>query len=283
VTSNGISNVDQRRKKMKKKMYLVVVVVLSLLLPLITACGGGGSNPTSAPTTPVVTTTPNVTITVTPTATAIITSTPSPTTSGNPVKIGAINAWSGPVALSGVLSDPVIKLVEWQVKQQGGILGGRELKIVKYDDAGSLPQGVAGANKLVLDEKVSAIVWGGAQGAEFEAISNETEKLKVLFVPLTLPTVADKKFSVAVMPAFQALVNGPVKLVTEVLKPKTVAILITGGWEDKARVAEGWKQGVEASGINVVYSDATMVGTMDYSPYLTKIKYNNPDVLMMNM
>ena len=51
-------------------------------------------------------------------------------------------------------ADPVIKLVEWQVKQQGGILGGRDVKIVRYDNRASVAEAVAGAQKLMIDDKV---------------------------------------------------------------------------------------------------------------------------------
>jgi len=188
--------------------------------------------------------------------------------------------------MSGVAyGDPNIKLIEWQVKQQGGILGGRDVKIVRFDDGTAVANGVAGVTKLVLSDKVSAIVWGGISGAEMFAVSDECEKQQVLFVPIASVSpngVADKKFTVEVMPGFQSMINPVVKLVTEGLKAKTVAFLITGGFEDKSTIRDRWQQGMKAAGIDIVYSDATSAGTQDFSPYLTRIKKANPDVLVMN-
>ena len=39
------------------------------------------------------------------------------------------------MAMSGMLADQIIALVEEQVKNMGGILGGREVKFIRGDDA----------------------------------------------------------------------------------------------------------------------------------------------------
>jgi len=93
------------------------LLVLSLLVLLVPACGGG-SEKVSTPT-------PTVTYTPIPTATLVVTRIPTPaptsTTTGQ-VKIGAITSWSGPAAISGLaLADPIIKMVEKQVKDMGGL------------------------------------------------------------------------------------------------------------------------------------------------------------------
>jgi hypothetical protein len=51
--------------------------------------------------------------------------------------------------MTGLLADPIIKLVEHQVKDMGGILGGRNIKIVKYDNRGSVAEAGAGAVQLI--------------------------------------------------------------------------------------------------------------------------------------
>jgi len=71
----------------------------------------------------------------TPTNTSVLTATftlmPCPTPEG-PVKIGVIYALSGSTSMSGLaLAYPIIKLVEQQVKDQGGISATREEKPVK--------------------------------------------------------------------------------------------------------------------------------------------------------
>src|SRR4030042_2434787 len=103
-----------------RRNYWLFLVILSLCVLLVPACGEEELTPVSTPVSAVTPgTTPAAALTQTPTPTAI----PS-----GPVKIGAIAPWSGPMAMTGLLADPVIKLGGDQVKQMGGILGGREGK-----------------------------------------------------------------------------------------------------------------------------------------------------------
>jgi ABC-type branched-subunit amino acid transport system substrate-binding protein len=116
------------------RRWLVVLTVFSLLLLVAqTGCSGCKGERTS-------TILPIPTITVTPTPTVYSTATVT-TALSDPVKIGAIGPWSGPMGMSGVLADQAIALVEWQVKNMGGILGGREIKFVRGDDRGMVARG----------------------------------------------------------------------------------------------------------------------------------------------
>src|SRR4030042_256645 len=132
---------------LNKRCFLTVFSTLSLLLLIVLAGCGGGGEKTSIPTvTQMPTATPPTA--ATPTAVPTLTAMPTNIPSG-PVKIGAITSWSGPTAMSGLYyADRNIKLVEWQVKQTGGILGGREVKFIKYDDRSSVAESVAGGKKI---------------------------------------------------------------------------------------------------------------------------------------
>lgn len=177
---------------MISKAGLLVLAALTLFLLLVTACGGGGEEATHTLTaTPAVTTTP----TATPTPTRTDTTTPIPS---GPVKIGAIQPWSGPAALAGLYyADPAIKTVEKQVNDMGGILGGRLVKVVKYDNRNTVADSVGGVKKLVLDDKVSALVFGGTTSAQCVAVSDAAAELKVLFVTnAPLYDLAKREFTV---------------------------------------------------------------------------------------
>ena len=255
------------------RRFSLVLVVLTLFLLLVPACGGGGEEATPTFTgTPTATTTPAATQTPTPT----------PTPAKEPVKIGAIADWSGPAALSGIYyANPVIKTVEKQVNDMGGILGGRSVKVVKYDDRSSVADAAGGVTKLVLDDKVSALVFGGARNTEANAIADEAAKYKVLFVTLPpIDTVQNKYVIQATVPT-RCIVDDTAKLVTDVLKPKTVALLGRNEEFDQKVTFPGWKKALEAAGINIVYAELTPVGVLDFTPYLTKIKYYDPDVLIL--
>src|SRR4030042_998973 len=124
------------------KRWLVLFTVLGLLLlpVILPACGGGGEDetPTPSPTSTSV-------IIATPTVTATATTTP---TTSEPVKIGVISPWSGPLAVSGGLADQIIAVVEQQLKDMGGILGGSQGQFVRGDDRGVVAEAVGQARKL---------------------------------------------------------------------------------------------------------------------------------------
>ena len=264
------------------KLWLVVFTVLSLLLLIISpACGGGEEEKTNAPT-PTASPSTTLTLTPSPTPTATSTVTPMPTPSKGPVKIGAITSWSGSGAASGVgLADPIIKLVEKQVEDMGGILGGRAVKVIKYDNRASVAEAVAGAKKLVDDDKVSALVYGGISGAETQAVAGAAEELRVLYVNFGDTTgLAELKFTVNATVTDISWTQIMVTLANKVLNAKTIAFLATDFADNHNRVQIEREQ-LKARGVNTVYEQYTPVDTTDFTSYLTKIKYANPDVLIL--
>jgi len=262
--------------KVRGKLCLILLTVLSLLLVImLPACGSGGkeASPTSVETS-------------TPTAMPAVTSTPTPTaqpTSSGPVKIGGVTSWSGAAAISGItFADPCIKLVEKQVKDSGGILGGREVKVVRYDNRASVAEIQAGCTKLVYDDNVSAIVWGGVGVAEFEAVSNFAEEHQIMFVTMGgIPDIAQRKFTVNAGVFSLQLKQQSVEAPYKIVNPKTVALLATDMSDLHDRM-DYRKAYLEARGVKIVYEAYVSFETADLSSYLSKIKYENPDVLILD-
>jgi len=182
------------------------------------------------------------------------------------------------------MGDQSIKLVEKQVKDMGGILGGREVNFIKYDNHLSTPAAQAGVEKLYYDEKVSAIIWGGASLAEFDAVSTTAEELGILYVSfsdLTDPmTVANSKFTVNATVRVQDMVDPYANVAIKEFKAKKVALLSDNTQDGHVR-AERQTELFKEAGVEVVYSQFFTLDTIDFMPYLTKIKYVNPDVLVI--
>jgi len=271
------------------KRWLVVFTALSLLLLIVqTACGGGKGTSTNEPIR-TATFTPTVTIaqtaTDTPTVYPTLTATSTP---AGPVKIGAIGPWSGPMAVSGVLADQIIALVEWQVKNMGGILGGREVKFVRGDDRGMVAESVAQARKLILDDKVTILTLGGISAAHFTAVADVVEKLKVPYVGFaSIYGVAAKKYS-ACLYSHETVIGRVANFLIDVVKPKTVAYLAYEA-DDAHQLINGVegvvgaRDRLKAKGIDIVSEQYFPQDAMDFSSYLTKVKYLNPDVLVTEL
>ena len=261
--------------------FVAVVLALVLLASVLTACGGGGKEEETPTLSPTSTATTVPTATATPTATAFPTATPTPTAEG-PVKIGAICSWSGPAAMSGIAyADNIIKLVEKQVRDMGGILGGREVHVVKYDNRASVPEAVAGATKLLFDDGVLALTLGGVSAAECEAVAAFAEENHILFTPYSSITgLANMKYVDSAMPPIETYCQAYIDLAIKIAKAKTIGFLAAEVADVHVRV-KITKDAVQAAGIKVVYEDYVTLGTSDYTPYLTRLKYANPDVAIL--
>ena len=180
------------RKSILWYKLLALIMSLALLIPVLAACGDGDEEESPIPT-PTATSTATTTVTATPTATSTATATPSP--DKGPVKIGAIYPRSGTFAVVAILYDPILSLVEWQVKNQGGILGGREAKFIVGDDRGVVAEAAAQAKKLILEEKVVMLTFGGVSVASFDAVAAVAEELKVPYVALAaISGMANRKY-----------------------------------------------------------------------------------------
>ncbi len=258
---------------MLNKKYLLILVVIALMLILVPACGGGNDEPVPSPTS---TATSSVT---TPTL-----ATPTVTPSSNePVKIGGITSWTGVGAMSGIsFADPIIKLVEKEVKDSGGILGGRDVKVARYDNRASIAEIQAGCTKLLYDEKVSVLVFGGIGAAEFGAMSDFAEEHQILYVAQGgIPDVAQRKFTINGGVFSLVLKQQSFEAPYKIANPKTVALLATDQEDIRDRMKYR-REHFEAVGVKIVFEDYVSFDTMDLSSYLTKIKQKNPDVLILD-
>ncbi|MDD5095085.1 MAG: ABC transporter substrate-binding protein [Dehalococcoidia bacterium] len=254
----------------------MLVLVLVLIVPILAACGDDEEeSPTASATNPVATTPAKTT----PSAT-----TPTATASKDPVKIGVLMSWSGAMAAAGTYADACLKVIEQQIKDEGGILGGRPVQFIKQDDAGQVADTFTGFKKLVLQEDVSAVVLGGASASALVAASDAAEEHHV---PL---------FSIGSSPVDAELVNKPytircaspdiyivgqvgIDFIVNVLKPKSIGFLIGDMKETRERTSM-IKKVTEAAGIKTVSEQYVGLGTTDFNPFLTRIKRDNPEVIL---
>ncbi|MFA4837315.1 MAG: ABC transporter substrate-binding protein [Dehalococcoidia bacterium] len=261
--------------------YKIVALILTLVLvvSVLAACGGDNGDKTATPsvTTPAATT-PAIT---TPAAT-----TPAPTVSKEPVKIGVIVDYTGPGAVAGFLADGVIGFAEWYWNEkQGGIQVGdmrRPVEFIKYDNKGQVADAAAGAKKLLLDG-VTVVTMGGISGQFGYPIADVTDPANVLYSsffgdPLIFK---DYNWTISTYINMELRADMIAELIVKKLKAKTVGIFGHNLETDRAFTKDA-KEKIQAldPGIKIVYEEYYTLGSVDFSPYLTKIKYQKPDVLL---
>ncbi|MDD5093168.1 MAG: ABC transporter substrate-binding protein [Dehalococcoidia bacterium] len=250
-----------------------IVLVLALLMPALVACDDDDEveSAASMATTPAETT---------PGATTL-----APTISQEPIKIGVLCSWSGPAGIAGLLVDGVLKVVDKELEKKGGInVGGviRPVKWIKYDDKTQVADNTSGYKKLVLEDKVSAVIYGGATASALTASSDSAEELKVpLFsVGSTPADLSNRPYTIrCVYPNMSSATNMVMDFAVNDLKPKTMGFLMGDMQEIRTRGSQ-MKGIANAAGIKVVYEEYVTSGTIDFSSFLTRIRMEKPDVLI---
>jgi len=189
------------------------------------------------------------------------------------------------MAMSGLLVDQVIGVVEEQVKNMGGILGGRDVKFIRGDDRGTVADAVGQAEKLTLDNKVSILTLGGESMAQLTAVADVAEELKVPYVGIAcILGVAARKYTSCLF-GIETMVSRTANFVIDVVKPKTVAYLAYDALDthyqlDGVEGVVGCRERWRAKGIDIIYEQYFPQDAVDFTPYLTKIKYLHPDLVV---
>ena len=212
--------------------------------------------------------------------------TTQPIDSGNkePIKIGWVGAWSGPYAIVGPLQERVISIVEDQVEEMGGILGGRMVEIITYDGSGEVSEAVAGVKKLVLEDDVLAFGYTGVSATQGAAGMETANDLKRIAAnqSSTPPSLVDYPYILRMPPSYESQIEDHVNLILNVLKPKTIGFLALNVAEGR-QVIRDIKGPVEDAGIDVVFEQYVDSGTADLSSQVTRIRSEKPDVLLAKL
>lgn len=199
------------------------------------------------------------------------------------IKIGAIGPLSGPASTYGVSVKEGAQLLEKEVNAAGGI-NGKQIKFIFEDDQADPNSSMQAFNKLVDNEKVSAILGPVTSGASLAVAPNATSRQIPMITPTaTEPTITkvggEYMFRGCFVDSFQGEVLA--KYSSETLKYKTAAVLYNAGSDYSKGIADSFKAKFEAAGGTVgeflTYNDKDT----DFKAQLTKIKSLNPDVLVL--
>lgn len=110
---------------------------------------------------------------------------------GEPILVGGNYEMSGSVAVYGLDCVRAATLAFEQVNAKGGILGGRPLKLVTYDNQSEASQAIVGATYLINQEKVVAML--GAATSSLSMSIGPVVKSKG--IPMITPTGTNPKIT----------------------------------------------------------------------------------------
>ncbi len=196
-----------------------------------------------------------------------------------PIKIGGLFSVSGPAAFLGEPERNTAQMVVEEINKAGGIKG-RKLELVAYDTAGDATKAKQLVNRLIKDDKVSAII-GPSTTGESMAIIDDVERAGVPLISCAAGikiTEPVKKFvfktaqndSLAVARIFEYL---------QKQKQTRVAILtVSDGFGQSGR--EQLKRQAAKYGVTIVSDDTYGPKDTDMTAQLTKIRGSKAQVLI---
>jgi branched-chain amino acid transport system substrate-binding protein len=196
-----------------------------------------------------------------------------------PIRIGATLAQTGPYAALGQNQLRGYRLCVKHTNEKGGVLG-RKLELVVYDDGSDPAAAVRLYEKLITQDKVD-LALGPYSGPITETVADVAEKYKM---PMVAPGTGatwlyrrGRKFIFSVLPPAEARLEGLVDLAAK-KGLKSVAVINSPDLTGRAR-AQGTIELAKQKGLQVVFAEAYLPGTTDFSAILSKVRAANPDVL----
>jgi branched-chain amino acid transport system substrate-binding protein len=205
-------------------------------------------------------------------------------TKAKTIKVGYTAPFTGSAAEFGVNGWRGVQLALEEINKKGIKVGSEtyQIEVVRYDSRCEPTEAVSNARKLILEDKVVAIL-GDHCSSCCLSVAPLCEEYKI--PGITVECMADAITS----PGFQyyfrmyipsGLVSAwasPVFL--KLLKPKTVGFLAIN--DDYGRsTSEGFSTELGKLGVKTVLKEYYERGTTDYMAYLSKIKSISPDVLI---
>ena len=197
------------------------------------------------------------------------------------VKIGFNAPLSGPAAAWGLPGMEGVSIWVDKVNSSGGLkIGDKTYKveIIKYDNEGIGSKALLGARKLVLEDKIVAMLMLG--GAPSAVVQPFLTKHKIMtFVLIASDIAPDRPYLMDVTDNFPVYHLLHTEYIAEAHpNAKTAAIISQDDEIGLAAIA--WSEaGFEAAGIEVVYSKPFGVETTDFAPIVTAVLAKKPDII----
>ena len=208
------------------------------------------------------------------------------------IKIGLIAELTGDVPAVGTSCKNAAEMAVQEINDAGGIQVGEKkynVKLIIEDNAGKADQSASSAQKLITQQKVTAIVGPNASRYVLPAAEIAESGKVVLITPwstapkatLDSKTGASKKyvFRSCFIDPFQGGVLA--KFTLENLKLKKAAVLYDVASEYNKGIAEIFKEVYEKNGGKVVAFETYTTNDKDFSSQLTKIKKAAPDIIFL--
>lgn len=198
------------------------------------------------------------------------------------INIGYFGDLSGPTFNFGQSGKNGVLMAANEINQAGGI-NGRKIDIILEDDQGSPELAANLANKLTRQDKVAALIAGGASGSSLAAGPiAQSAKVPMISPSSTSPAVTesgDYIFRVCFIDAFQGDVMA--RFAVSSLSAKKAAILVDFNSPYSRGLTKFFQASFTRLGGQVVSEQSYNQGDTDFKGQLSSIKSAEPDVIYL--
>jgi branched-chain amino acid transport system substrate-binding protein len=189
-----------------------------------------------------------------------------------PIKIGFVTSQTGTLAANG---KDMINGLQMFLDEQGGKLGGREVKLIIEDDEGKPATGLTKVRGLVESQGIHVLIGPVSAGIGYAlAPYIDQKKVPTIYPIVAAEDLTQRKRSPWIIRAgwSSAQPSHPFgKWVYDNLKYKKLAMIaydFAFGWE----VASGFHRTFEEAGGQIVQKLWPPLGTADFAPYITRLR-----------
>ena len=211
-------------------------------------------------------------------ATASLSAAPLPAV----VKVGVVETLTGDNAVYGISIRKGIELAAEEINASK-LLGSAQVGLVVMDDKADKQEGISVYNKLINDEKVSAIIGPTLSSTAFAADPlAQKAGVPVLGTSTTavgITAMGDYIFRDSLPQA--AVIPGTLAAVIAKYKPQKAALLFQADQEYSKSEADVFKAALAKQGIQLVASESYSKGDSDFRTQLQKLSSKKPDILVL--
>lgn len=164
----------------------------------------------------------------------------------------------------------------------GGGINGNLVELVYYDDGLSPPQAVSIAQKLTTKDKVVAAV-SGSYSHTTRAASETYQNAKIPMISAygvhpDITKTGDYIFRQSFVGTVQGRAAAEVAI--KLLGGKTISVIHVDN-DFGTVLAKSFIENAEKKGVKILSVDSFSIGEREFTPVLTKIKRENPDILFL--
>jgi branched-chain amino acid transport system substrate-binding protein len=198
------------------------------------------------------------------------------------VKVGIVLPLTGDEAKFGEIEKRSFEMALEEINKAGGV-NGEKLELVFEDDAGRPDAGRLVVKKLISKDKV-VMIGGGYSSSVTYAVAGVCQQNRMPFLVNSGAadniTASNWDYVFRLNPPVSEYAGALESLLTEVIKPKTVAILHESTLFGSSG-ALSFEATCQKLGFNVVLKEGYESWGIDFKPLLSRVKQLNPDVVYM--